>query len=88
MTYTTLLIIGYILLTISFLILYIFKPDIKNEYKLNVIECLVTYHREFTNSDKIALIAKLINEVDFEQLENWQLEGFINLINKKKYEIG
>jgi len=77
-----LLIIGYSVLCLAWFWLYLIK--FKYNYSINIIEILVDYYSKFSNYDKIVLISKLINEVDFKELDPIQKQLFKEKIGQIK----
>lgn len=57
--------------------LYLSRPEIGRKHVVsNLIQALVEGQRVLNDSDKIVLIAKQLENIDFENVPKWQKDAF------------
>lgn len=76
--------IGFILLMFLAIITYVTKPHIARKYIIrNNIQAQVDSRRHFKDSEKLSLLKELIDDIDFDKLEIWQIDAFVDIIFEK-----
>ena len=80
-TFEMILTISYLILFLAWLWLYLTRPEVE-KINITTIEVLVNYYRTFSDSERIILISKLLNEIDFNKIEDWQKTEFKTKIDK------
>lgn len=82
--FTFILGIGYIIVLIITLFNYFNRDKIARRYIIkNNIQAQVESRIHFEDSDKLQLLTALINDIDFNNLEKWQIDGFKEIIDTK-----
>jgi len=78
------LVIGYVILAFCVLYLYLTRPSIDKRHIIqNIIQAQVEAAHLFTDGDKLSSVVQLLQDINFANLEPWQVEGFIRIVESK-----